>query len=365
MKTLNYITYQTFPASTANSLQTISHLNHFALKGWTVKLFFPLREKSSTDNVKELNTIYQIDRNIEINGIKHPYAFGKIKLFEKFMYSISHYLWCRNFIKKRLSPSYEEFYMTRSDWIAYYLAKSGNNVIFEIHNYSKTRNYVLRKISKFENIKLVFLTEGLRNSFSDLPSKYEIIPSGVDESLFQEVGNKDLDVVFVGNLKRFGQSRDIDFLINAFSENNKLKNIKLTVVGGPSEEVVRLKKLLDKSVANVDFVGALNRKETIAYVQRAKVGVLINSSASIHSLKYTSPLKYFEYLYAGLNVVAVDFESHHELPESKNIYFYKENDTLDFSTKIISALENEPKAFDKTKITMSTRVEKIIYLFNT
>jgi hypothetical protein len=112
-------------------------------------------------------------------------------------------------------------------------------------------------------------------------------------------------------------------------------------------------------------VGSLNRKETIAYVQRAKVGVLINSSASIHSLKYTSPLKYFEYLYADLNVVAVDFESHHELPESKNIYFYKENDTLDFSTKIISALEDEPKAIDKTKITMSTRVDKIIHLFNT
>ena len=86
-----------------------------------------------------------------------------------------------------------------------------------------------------------------------------------------------------------------------------------------------IKKLLNKGGANIDFVGSLNRKETIAYVQRAKVGVLINSSTSIHSLKYTSPLKYFEYLYADLNVVAVDFESHHELPESKNIYIYKDD----------------------------------------
>ncbi len=364
MKILNYITYQTFPASTANSLQTISHLNHFSLKGWTVKLFFPLREKDSTDNVDKLNTMYQIDRNIEINGIKHPYPFGKIKLFEKFMYSISHYLWCRNFIKKSLNLSSEEYYMTRSDWTAYYLAKSGNNVIFEIHNYSKTRNYVLRKISKFDNLTLIFLTEGLKDSFSDLPSRHEIIPSGVDETLFQEVSNKNLDTVFVGNLKRFGQSRNIDFLINAFSENNELQNIKLTVVGGPTEEVLRLKKLLNKGSKNIDFVGYLNRKETISYIQRAKVGILINSSTNIHSLKYTSPLKYFEYLYADLNIVAVDFQSHHELPESKNIYFYKENDTLDFSDKILSALENEPKIIDKTKITMSTRVDQIIHIFN-
>ena len=50
-----------------------------------------------------------------------------------------------------------------------------------------------------------------------------IIPSGVDESLFQEVSKKDLDVVFVGNLKRFGQSRNIDFLIRVFSENMNYK----------------------------------------------------------------------------------------------------------------------------------------------
>jgi glycosyltransferase involved in cell wall biosynthesis len=223
----------------------------------------------------------------------------------------------------------------------------------------------LRKISKFENIKVIFLTKGLKDSFSALPSKCEILPSGVDESLFQETNNRDLDIVFVGNLKRFGQSRNVDFLIKAFSEINKLQKIKLTVVGGPPEEVTRLKQVLNKASRNIDFVGHCNRKETISYVQRAKVGVLINSSNSIHSLKYTSPLKYFEYLYADLNVVAIDFESHYELPESQNIYFYKENDVEDFSEKILSALENKPKKIDKTNIKVSTRVEKIIDLFNT
>jgi hypothetical protein len=66
-----------------------------------------------------------------------------------------------------------------------------------------------------------------------------------------------------------------------------------------------------------------------------------------------------------LNIVAVDFESHHELPESDNVYYYKENDVLDFSEKIIGALENEPKLIDKTQITMSMRVEQIINMFNT
>ena len=93
------------------------------------------------------------------------------------MYSISHYLWCRNFIKNGLNLSSQEFYMTRSDWIAYYLAKSGNNVIFEIHNYLKNQEIMYYvKFLKFENIKLIFLTEDLRNSFSDIPSRYENNP---------------------------------------------------------------------------------------------------------------------------------------------------------------------------------------------
>ena len=44
-KILNYITYQTFPADTANSLQTISNLKYFVKNSYDVYLYFPLREK--------------------------------------------------------------------------------------------------------------------------------------------------------------------------------------------------------------------------------------------------------------------------------------------------------------------------------
>ena len=51
-KILHYITYQTFPADTANSLQTISNLKYFVKNNYEVNLYFPLREKnSSKENV--------------------------------------------------------------------------------------------------------------------------------------------------------------------------------------------------------------------------------------------------------------------------------------------------------------------------
>jgi len=98
LKTLNYITYQTFPASTANSLQTISHLNHFSLKGWRVRLFFPLREVGSTDNVDELKDLRRAVLDQDLSSIfrligtntKTRHLFNELRkaVLEKNLHSI-------------------------------------------------------------------------------------------------------------------------------------------------------------------------------------------------------------------------------------------------------------------------------------
>ena len=80
-KVINYISYQSFPAETANSLQTISNLKYLKKNDYGVRLFFPLREKDSTDDLKTIQKYYLLNEEIDINGIKHPYPFGKIKYF--------------------------------------------------------------------------------------------------------------------------------------------------------------------------------------------------------------------------------------------------------------------------------------------
>ena len=88
-KSLTYITYQTFPAGTANSLQTISTVNYFIKNGIEVKLYFPLREKSSSDNKNELKKFYSVDEEIKFIGLKHKLPFGKIKFAEKYFCRIN------------------------------------------------------------------------------------------------------------------------------------------------------------------------------------------------------------------------------------------------------------------------------------
>ena len=54
-KNLLHVTYQTFPAQTANSLQTISNIRYLIKNGLQVSLYFPLREKLQTKTFKILS----------------------------------------------------------------------------------------------------------------------------------------------------------------------------------------------------------------------------------------------------------------------------------------------------------------------
>ena len=58
---LFYITYQSFPADTANSIQTISNLKYFSKNNYDVSLFFPLRERNSSDDFKIIDSFEVIN----------------------------------------------------------------------------------------------------------------------------------------------------------------------------------------------------------------------------------------------------------------------------------------------------------------
>ena len=61
-KTIHYITYQTFPADTANSIQSISNIKYLVRKGVKVKLFFPNREQQSNDDISVLKKHYDFSQ---------------------------------------------------------------------------------------------------------------------------------------------------------------------------------------------------------------------------------------------------------------------------------------------------------------
>ena len=364
-KVINYISYQSFPAETANSLQTISNLKYLKKNNYDVRLFFPLREKNSTDDLKTIQKYYLLNQEIDISGIKHPYLFGKIKYFNKLLFHISHYLWARSTTRKFNDDKYKhEFFLTRSDWILFFLAKKNYKIIFECHQYSKVRNFVFNKVASKDNVKIVFLNDFIRKEFSEVVSKNILLPSGVDLEIFN-TSQVDLraskKISFIGNLLRFGKERSLDMVINAFC-SSELKDYQLNIVGGPDSESVKIRTLLsEKNISNIKVTGKLNRKEVVQELMSSTVGLLINAPDK-HSKYFTSPLKYFEYLAASLSVVAIDFPSHRVLPNQENIFYFDNNEDS-LIKAVIEACNSGFKEIDLKEISLDNRAKKIIELF--
>jgi glycosyltransferase involved in cell wall biosynthesis len=215
--------------------------------------------------------------------------------------------------------------------------------------------------------KIIFLNKNLYEDFkykSLLLDKFSIIHNGVDLELFEKDNHKNKkEIIFVGNLRRFGESRDLEFIIDSIL---KIKNgFVLKVVGATKNEITELqKKYCSKDFdEHIKIIGRLSRIKTMQHIITAEVGLLINSDKNLHSTKYTSPIKYFEYLGAGLKVLAVDFDSHRKLPFAENIVYFRNNDFLSFkkALNIITNLENK-SLINRDMVSLENRVNKILKL---
>ena len=365
IKELVYITYQTFPAETANSIQTISNIKYFVKNEVNVDLYFPLRDRQSDGDLNKLKSYYSFSENFNSIGVKHPYPHGKIKFLPGLWFHISHFLWSKRVVGK-LNKNYEKdiHFITRSDWIAFFLAKENRKVVFECHQTSKLRNIIIKLIRNKKNVKFIFLNNYL-NTYYKNPSNGIVLHNGVDTELFENnvERKKDNSIVFVGNISRFKKTRGLEKIIHWFNENEINSKFTLKIIGGPNKSIDELEKIIKKNNLEnfVKLYGRLGRKETIKEIKKSSIGLLINSNYNLHSLKYTSPLKYFEYLFGGLKIIAVNFPAHHELPFSDNISFFDFEDKSTF-VQALNRTENkkEFKINDLYEISLDSRIKKIL-----
>ena len=364
---ITYVTYQTFPAETANSQQTISNIKYFVKSGVPVSLYFPLRESKSSSNLQTIQDFYSIDETFAIFGIKHFLPFGKVRIFQKFFFHVSHYLWSifvvNKYFKKNNSDS---VFFTRSEWIAYFLANKNHRVIFECHQTSKLRNALMKKLKKKENIKFIFLNEYLKDYYNLQDGRDIVLHNGVDDELFTQNLERKERLIFVGSLSRFNKTRNVNFLIKCFKESELLKKYTLSIVGGPDGEAEKLLLEVEKNNLSqyIKIHGRLDRKNAIKEIQKSTIGILLNSSQNLHSFKYTSPLKYFEYLYGGLNIIANNFPANKVLPHQDKIQYFEEESVSDFVKAFNASITpNEIKRIELKDITLRERTRKILKLY--
>ena len=345
-------------------------LKAFSKIGYDVELTFPNRAKNKI-SAESIYDFYNIREKISLNITKYYLPFDKINILNKFSYIVSHFLWSFWVVGKYFSKSNnsKNLFFTRSIWVLYFLAKKNYTVVFEAHKTSKTTFFIFKNLRNKNNVGFIFINKNLFNAFqlSDNQKLNSLVLSnGFEEEDFENLvyNPKKNTVVFMGRLTRYEKSRNVEFLINAFNQK-LLENYELNIIGGPKEIADKFRLELHKNnIKNINIYDHLPQQDLFKFISNINIGVLLNSSETKDSILYTSPLKFFEYIRVGLKVIAVDFSSHRSLPYSNKIKFFSENDTKDFTNKLIELINSEKVIYNEIDIyEYSYRAKKIRSLF--
>jgi glycosyltransferase involved in cell wall biosynthesis len=117
-------------------------------------------------------------------------------------------------------------------------------------------------------------------------------------------------------------------------------------VGGTAVDIERFKKE-HGGVPNIRIIGSVPHSRVPLWQSAADVLVLPNSAAAEISLRFTSPMKLFEYAASGRPIVASDLPSIREVLTDESAYFATPDDPASFSETLRRVLTNPEEAGKK------------------
>jgi glycosyltransferase involved in cell wall biosynthesis len=228
------------------------------------------------------------------------------------------------------------------------------NLFLEVHNLPAKPNFWHRVA--WQNAKKLFAVTGFiredLQKFGVSPEKIVITPDGVDlgdfsNQLTPEESVRRLNLksglpiaLYAGSFYLYSW-KGVDVLLQAAEQ--LIGRARVVLVGGSAEEIRALK---ERSLpANVTLISHRRHKEIPLFLMAANLLVLPNTADSIHSERYTSPLKLFEYLAAGRPIVASRLPSIAEILNDSNSILVNPGDQGDLAAGIIKILDDPALAF--------------------
>ena len=239
--------------------------------------------------------------------------------------------------------------------------------IFEVHqilsqNYCREGEY--KKAKEFKAIEtfvfngvdqLICITSTLSNEikkvFPACVKNHHILPVGFNKDFLKinHTLKKPYDLIYSGN---FSPWKGLDILIEAISiiKHQYNRDISAVLIGANKhsrkqyEYQARVHKVLD----NIKIVNRVDHKEIYNYIAQSKIGVLSNKYDA-DGMLFTSPLKLYEYLGAGLKVVVSRLPSIESAIDPSLVYYATPENPVDFAQAILHSLDDDTFNIDKVK----------------
>ncbi len=240
-------------------------------------------------------------------------------------------------LKKQL-PKFlsQDIWYTRDVAIAATMAQSTQRkpIILELHDDPRS-NKKRWNIAKQVVCGYIVITKALRDLLlaEGIPAQdICLAPDAFDAEAFAQLPDKKTAreklhiasdaklLIYTGHLFPW---KGMDTLAPAFDQLPP--GWELVIVGGNPDDIKRVQAQVPAG-APVRFLGQQSREDVLPWLAAADAALLPTSSTSELGRLYTSPLKLFEYLAAGLPVIASDVPSSREMLNESVASFFTPDD---------------------------------------
>ena len=365
-----YATYQFFPDSRSNTYQSINTIKQFKKRNIDSVLLYPERKHSQED----IKSHYDLDFSPTYEALPHTkffkYQFG---FLNRFIYIFLHLRF--GFRLKKYVRKYKRdntIIYTRSPIILYCLRSLDIPFVYESHQYTRlTKTLITSFWSKNKKLLVITTTPHLQDYFIDLDipeNNVVYLESSYNEEYFinqeqQKASSRQKVITFGGSLKIMDESKDVEKIIEAFSElikNDDSLDAVFHIYTANEREFNYLNNFVSNSSFGDEIVVSprISQEQYINKLYNSDIGIVALPD-TYHVNNFSSSLKYFEYIRAGLVILASDVKANSRFPYPNTVFYNPNMSNIQTALEDALKLSENKIDYDVKNITQYSHQNRI------